>query len=126
MLASHDGAAQVDGGDAVERNLGDLVEWRVAAGDTHPDIVVKNVDSPPTPLCGLDHCREGRLLGNISLERDAFSARHRDRFVGRGKIVVDGHHLGAFLSETQNRGTAIAQSLARRLARAYDDGDLVF
>src|SRR3974377_2285142 len=83
MLASHDGAAQVDGGDAVERNLGDLVEWRVAAGDTHPDIVVKNVDSPPTPLCGLDHCREGRLLGNISLERDAFSARHRDRFGGR-------------------------------------------
>src|SRR6516225_487528 len=125
MLASHDGAAQVDGGDAVERGPGDLVERRVSAGDTHADIVMKNVDSPPTPVCGLDHCRECRLLGNISLECDAFSARHRYRFVGRGKIVVDGHHLGAFLSETQNRGSAIAQSLARRLARSYNDGDLV-
>ena len=74
MLASHDGSAQVDGRDAVEGSFGDLVERRVSASDTYADIVVKNVDSPPTPLCGFDHCRQCRLFGNVSLERNAFSA----------------------------------------------------
>src|SRR5215471_15650768 len=128
MLASHNRAAQVDGGDAVESSFGDLVEWRISADDTYADIIVKNVDSPPTPLCSLDHCRECHLLGNISLEGDAFSAplsRHRGCFLGGGKIVVDCHHLGALLGEAQSRGATIAQSLAWRLACADDEGDLV-
>src|ERR1700758_4399019 len=129
MFASHDGAAQVDGRDAVECSLSDLVERRVPAGDADADIVVKNVDSSPTPLRGLGHRRESCLFGNVRFERDAFStrlSRHRDGFLGGGKIVIDGHHPGAFLSEAQNRSAAVAQSLARRLTSTDDDGDLVF
>ncbi len=49
VLAGHDGAAQVDGGDAVECRLSDLVERRVPAGDAYADIVVEDVDAAPTP-----------------------------------------------------------------------------
>ncbi len=65
---------------------------------------------------------------NVGFERDAFSTRlSRDsgRFLGGGKIVVDGKYLCAFLGKTQNRSAAIAQALARRLTGAYYDGDLI-
>jgi len=41
MFASHDGAPQFDGGDAVECRLSDLVDWRVSARDANTDIVVE-------------------------------------------------------------------------------------
>ena len=67
-------------------------------------------------------------LVDVGLERDAVAARLPticDRFLGRGEIVVDGEHLGAFLREAQHGGAAIAHALAGRLAGADDDGDLV-
>jgi hypothetical protein len=129
VLAGHDGAAQVDGRDAVECRLGDLGERRVAAGDAHADIVVQHIDAAPTLPCSLDHRRERRLLGDVSLKRNAFPARlarHGHRFLGGGKIVVDGEHLRSLLSEAQHGGAAVADALARRLASADNDGDLVF
>ena len=108
--------------------LGDLVERRVAAGDAHADIVVQDVDAAPALPRGLDHRRQRRLLGDVGLERDAVPAglpRHRGRLLGGGEIVVDGEHLGAFLREAQHRGAAVAHALARRLAGAHHDGDLV-
>src|SRR5262245_25577432 len=41
------------------------------------------------------------------------------------EVVVDGEHLGSLLHETQHGGAAVAQALARRLAGAHHDGDLV-
>src|SRR5262249_519490 len=82
----------------------------------------------PAPARGLDHGREGRLLGDVGREREAFSARlsrHHGGLLGGGKIVVDGEHLGALLNEPQHRGAAIAHALARRLTAAHHDGDLV-
>jgi hypothetical protein len=128
MLTGHNGPAQVDGSDVVECGLGDLVKRRVPAGNTHADVVVENVDTPPTSSRRLDHRHERRLDSDVRFECDALSTRlscYSDCLLGRGEIVVDCQHLGAFLSETQNRGTAIAQPLARRLTGAYDDGDLV-
>jgi hypothetical protein len=119
---------RVDGGDAIEGGFGDAVERRVAAGDTHADVVMKDVDTAPAPACGLDHSCQRLLIGDVGFECDAVSARlsrHRDRFLGGGKIVVDRQHLGAFLREPQNSGAAIAQTLARRLTGADHDGDFV-
>ena len=79
------------------------VERRVAAGDAHTDIVVQDVDAAPALLRGLGHRGERRLLGDVGLERHAFSARlprHRHRFLGGGEVVVDGQHLGALLGES--------------------------
>jgi hypothetical protein len=59
----------------------------------------------------LDHRRECRLVSDVRFERNAISAslsRDSDCVFGGGEIVVDGQYLGAFLSETQNRGAAIA------------------
>src|SRR5437588_1544538 len=115
MFAGHDGAAEVNGGYAVKCSLGDFIERRIPASDAHADIIMKDVDAAPTPSRGLDHRRECRLLGNVGFEGDAFPtrlSRHRDRFLGGRKIVVDGQHLGGFLSETQNRSATIAQALA--------------
>ena len=128
VLAGHDGAAQVDGGDAVECVLGDLVERRVAAGDAHADIVVQDVDAAPALPRGLDHRRQRRLAGDVGLKRHALAARlprHGGGLLGGGEIVVDREHLGAFLREAQHRGAAIAHALPRRLAGAHHDGDLV-
>jgi hypothetical protein len=128
MFASHDGAAQVNGGDAIECGLGYLVERRVPAGDTYADIVVKDVDSAPTPFGGFDHRRECCLFGNIRFKRRAFSTElssHSDRFLGGAKIIVDCHYLGASLNEPKDCGAAIPHSLAGRLTSTYDDGDLV-
>jgi len=41
------------------------------------------------------------------------------------EFVVDGEHLGAFLREAQDRGAAVAHALARRLAGAHHDRDLI-
>src|SRR5690242_6257307 len=109
MLAGHDCAAEVDGSDVIECSLGNLVNWRVPAGDAYADIVVEHVNSAPTLPCGLDHGRERRLVGNVRSERNAFSTRvscHYNRFLGGGKVVVDSQYVGAFLSKTQNRGAA--------------------
>ena len=128
VLAGHDRAAQIDGGDAVERRLGDLVERRVAAGDTHTHVVVKHVDAAPTLPCGLHHRRERLLLGNVRLECHAFSprlSRHRDCFLGGSKVAVDGQHLCPLLDEAHHRGAPVAHAFARRLAGADHDGDLV-
>jgi len=128
MLAGHDSAAQVDGGDEVERGLGDLVERRVAAGNADADVVVQDIDAAPTPPRGLDHCRERRLLGDVCFECNAFAARlsrHGDRLLGGGEVVVHRQHPGALLRETHNRGAAVADALAGRLTGAHHNGDLV-
>ena len=128
VLGGHDGAAQVDGGDAVEGGFGEFVKRRVAAGEAQADIVVQDIDAAPTLPRRLDHRLERRLAGHVGFERDAFAARlprHRRRFLGGGEIVVDGQHLGALLREPQNRGAAVAHALARRLTGADHDGDLV-
>jgi hypothetical protein len=131
MLASHDGAAQVDGHDAVECRFADLGERRIAPGNTHAHIVVEHVDAAPPPPRGIGHRRERGVFGHVRLERDAIPAGaaglpcHRDRFLGGGEIVVDGEHLGAFLNETKYGRTTIAHALARRLACADHDGDFV-
>jgi hypothetical protein len=111
MFAGHDGAAQIDGSDAVERSLGDLVKRRVPAGNAHANIVVEDVDAPPALSRRLDHRHERRLDSDVRLECDAFSAclsRHGDGFLSRGEIVVDCQNPRAFLGETQNRGAAVA------------------
>ena len=131
MLGGHDGAAQVDGGDAVEGGFGEFVERRVAAGDAQADIVVQNIDAAPALPRRLDHRLERRLAGHVSFERGAFAAaarlpRHRRRLLGGGEIVVDGQDLGALLGKPQNRGAAIAHPLAPRLPGADHDGDFVF
>ncbi len=69
MLGGHDGAAQVDGGDAVERGFGEFVERRVAAGEAQADIVVQDIDAAPTLPCRLDHRLERRLTGHVGFER---------------------------------------------------------
>src|SRR6516225_9510739 len=128
MLTGDDGAAQVDGSDAVECGLSDLVERRVPACNAHTDIVVEDIDMPPTSSRRLDHRHERRLDSDVRFECDAFPAclsRYGDCLLGGGEIVVDRQHLGALLREAQNRGTAIAQPFARRLTRAYYDGDFV-
>jgi hypothetical protein len=56
------------------------------------------------------------------LARSASGVAHSMYF---GEVVVDRQHFGALLRKAQNRGTAIAQPFARRLTRAYYDGDLV-
>ena len=104
------------------------VERRVAAGDAHTDIVVQDVDAAPALLRGVGHRRERRLLGDVGLERHAFSGRlprHRDRFLGGGEVVVDGQNFGALLGKTHHGGAAIAHAFARRLAGADHDSDLV-
>jgi hypothetical protein len=111
MLTGHDGAAQIDSSDAIECSLGDLVKRRIPAGNTHADIVVEDVDAPPTTTRRLDHRHERRLDSNIGFKCDAFSAclsRYGDCLLGGGEIDVDCQHLGAFLHETQNRGAAVA------------------
>src|SRR5262245_25160945 len=128
MHTGHNGATQVDGGDAVECILGDLVKRRISASDTHADIVVEHVDASPTSLCGLDHRSESCLVGNVRLEGQTFATRllcHCDRLLCGGEIVVYCQHLGAFLHEAQNCGAAIAQPFAWRLTSAYYNGDLV-
>jgi hypothetical protein len=111
VLTGHDGAAQVDGRDAVECRLGDLVKRRVPAGNAHADIVVEDVDAPPALSCRLDHRHERRLDSDVRLECNAFSARlsrQGDRLLGGGEIVIDCQHVRAFLGETQNRGATVA------------------
>jgi hypothetical protein len=128
MLTGHNGAAQIDGSDAVECSLGDLVKRRVPAGNTHTDIVVKDVNAAPTSSRCFDHRHERRLDSDVRFECGAFSACltcYGDCLLGGGEIVIDGQHLGAFLRETQNRGAAVAQALAWRLTGAYNYGDLV-
>ena len=128
MLGGHDGAAQVDGGDAVEGGFGEFVKQRVAAGEAQAHIVVQNIDAAPALPCRLDHRLERRLTRHVGFERDAFAARlprHRRRFLGGGEIIVDRQNLGALLRKPQNRGAAIAHPGARRLPGADHDGDLV-
>ena len=47
MLARHDGAAQVDGRDAVERLLGDLQRAGIAPGQADADMLCRIVDAAP-------------------------------------------------------------------------------
>ena len=75
MFTGHDGATQVDGSDAVECILGDLVKRRVPASDAHADIVVEHVDASPTSPRGLDHRRESGLVGNVRFEGQTFATR---------------------------------------------------
>jgi hypothetical protein len=127
-LQGHDGAAQIDGGDAVKCGFSEIGEHRVAAGKADADIVVKDIDPAPTLLCGFDHRRKRCLFGHIRFESSAFSGRlpgHHDRFLDRSEILVDGQKLGAFLGEAQNRSAAVAHALARRLTGTHDDRDLV-
>jgi len=82
---------------------------------------VQDIDAAPALPRRLDHRLERRLAGHVGFEGDAFAARlprHRRRFLGGGEIIVDGQNLGALLHEPQNRGAAIAHSLARRLPGA--------
>src|SRR5262249_3335043 len=51
--------------------------------------------------------------------------RHGHRFLRGGKIAIDDEHFRSLLSEAQHGGAAVADALARRLAGAHHDGDLV-
>src|SRR5262249_16940266 len=90
--------------------------------------VVQHIDAAPALPCSLDHRRERRLLGDVSLERNAFPARlprHGHRFLGGGKIAIDGEHFRSFLQEAQHAAPALPPALAPRVAAAPQVGDLV-
>ena len=86
MLTGHDGAAQVDG--MAMRSNATSVIWLSGAshqaGNAYTDIVVEDIDAPPTLPCGLDHRRERCLVRQRSAsERKAFATRpscHCNRF----------------------------------------------
>src|SRR4051794_32764055 len=77
-----------------------------------------------------------RAASTISASEDSVVSRRRMLRIRRTAVpwrpspprrrdYVDREHLGAFLRETQNRGAAVAQPLARRLTGADHDRDLV-
>ena len=128
MLAGHDGAAQVDGRDAVEGGFRDLERAGVAAGKADAHVVVQDVDAAPAFLGFGDRRLQRGFLGHVGLEGDAFAAILRDDrcgLLGRLQVDIDGQDLGAVAREHQCRGPTVAQSLAGALAGADDDGDLV-
>jgi hypothetical protein len=88
---------------------------------------VQDVDAAPA-LDRRRHRRgEGRLASHVGLEGEAFAAflhGQRSGLLGRGEIAVNGEDLGPLLRETQHRGAAIADALARALPGADDDSDL--
>ena len=129
VLAGHDGAAQVDGTDAVESLFGEVEQWRIAAGDADADIVMQNVDAAPALVRRRYGGGKRRFLSDVGLEGDEFAAPlldHRHRFLGRGEVSVDGHDLRTFLRESEHGGTAIAHPFARALAGANNDGSFSF
>ena len=75
VLAGDDGAAQVDGVDAVEGGFRDLGRRGIAAGQADADVVVQDVDAAPQ-LHGLgDGRRKRRLFRDVGLEGHAGAAR---------------------------------------------------
>src|SRR5262245_59401449 len=74
MFAGHDGAAQIDGADAIESLFGEIEQRCIAAGDADPDIVMKNIDAVPT-LVRIGYGRgKRRFFSDVSLESDTFTA----------------------------------------------------
>ena len=131
VLACHDRAAQVDGRDAVEGLLGDLIERRIAAGDAHARHCNASTSMRPQRSArGLDH-RGERAARSADVGRERRALRHPPARPSRrsprrtARIVVDGEHLGAFLREAQHGGAAVAHAFAGRLAGPDHDGDLV-
>ena len=129
VLAGHDGAAQVDGVDAVEGLLGDLGGRGVAAGQADADVVVQDVDAAPQLHGLVDRGLQRGLFRHVGLEGDARAAlfRHqRGSLLRRLQPVIHGQHLGALAREQQRRGAAVAHGLARGLPGADDDRSLAF
>jgi hypothetical protein len=128
VLAAHHGAAEVHLADAVERGLGDLRDRRVAALDADAHVVVQHVDPPPPPH-RLGHRRlERRLPRHVGLERRAvraLAAGLPGGLLGEVAMAVNGEDAGTLPREPQRGGAAVADRLARVLAGADDDRNLV-
>src|SRR5262249_39904497 len=129
VLASHDGAAQIDSADPVESLFGEIEQRRIAAGNADTDVVMQNIYVAPTLLRRRYRRGERCFLGDVGFEGDAFAASlpdHRHRILGRREITVHGHHFGTLLGESQSRGAAIAHPFTWALPGANNDGGLSF
>ena len=110
VLAGHDGAAQVDGVDAVEGVLRDLGRDGIAAGQADADVVVQDVDAAPQ-LHGLgDGGLQRRLLRDVGLEGHACAALlgdQRRRLLGR----VEAWSTASTLAPSRANTSAVARPL---------------
>ena len=128
LLGGENAALQIDGDDAVERLLGDLQQFGVAAGQADADIVVQHVDPAPARLRLRDHRLDVGGFRDVGPEGHGGALLPRDHcggFLCRFQMMVDTKHFRALACKGQRCGAAVAHALAGALAGADDDRNLV-
>ena len=129
VLGGEHAALQIDRHAAVERFLGNVEQFGVAAGQADADIVVQDIDAAPAAHRILHHRLEVGIFGDVGLERRRgalLGGDHVDGLLRRRQIVIDAQHLGALAREGQRGGAAVADAFAGALSGADDDGDTIF
>jgi hypothetical protein len=95
--------------------------------ETHPDVVVNDVQRPEVLERCADHPPAILLDAHISDDdrrRSTDRANLTGRLYDRGLLVVEEDHPSALAREQDRGGTSVADPLARRLAGAGHDRDL--
>ena len=131
MLTGVDHTPKIDLDDLVKGFGGDFGDWRIAALDADPYIVVQYIDPSPSVGAGRHHPLHIRLNGDVGGMRHCFTALAQDQvdcLLRCFQISVDGQHLRPLARKQHGGGAAITDGggWAWALSRSDDDGDLIF
>ena len=120
VLARHPRALEVDVVDQVPV-LGEPGGAGVTGAD--PDVVDQHVDAPVAVERGGGDGAAVGLVGDVGPQRPRPAPGRFDQVTGlhgRGEVPVDRHHLRSLRCQLQGGGPAVADGVARGLARSDD------